>query len=106
MSCRHSGEFAVREASVRPMPSASAMSLTVVPEASAFAILVSLPSRRSSAVGDGVAGFTSAEFFRLVMPATSPPSVAPLNEYDFRERTRGGNRASSRTKVNSFAALV
>ena len=37
------------------MPSASAMSVTVAPEARALAILVRRPSRRSSAVGLGCA---------------------------------------------------
>ncbi len=46
MSCLHSGEFASREASVRPIPSASAISVTVAPEASAFAMRANRPSRR------------------------------------------------------------
>jgi hypothetical protein len=50
---RHSGEFASRDASVRPMPSASAMSVRVAPAARAFAIDVRRPSRRSSTVGAG-----------------------------------------------------
>ena len=41
---------------MRPIPSASAMSVTVAPEASAFAIPASRPSRRSSAPGGGAAG--------------------------------------------------
>ena len=40
---------------MRPIPSASAISVTVAPEASAFAIRASRPSRRSSAVGLGCA---------------------------------------------------
>ena len=50
-NCRHSGAFASRYSSVRPIPSASAMSVTLAPEASALAIRVRRPSRRSSAVG-------------------------------------------------------
>jgi hypothetical protein len=42
-SCRHSGEFALREAIVRLMPSASAMSVTVCREASTFAIRARSP---------------------------------------------------------------
>ena len=44
---------------MRPMPSASAISVTVAPEARALAILVRRPSRRSSAVGFGCASSTS-----------------------------------------------
>jgi hypothetical protein len=51
--CRHSGEFASRDASVRSMPSASAMSVTVAPEARALAIRARRHSRRSSVVGLG-----------------------------------------------------
>ena len=49
------------------MPSASAISVTVAPEASALAILVRRPSRRSSAVGLGCASSTSVlGVFRLL----------------------------------------
>ena len=49
LNCRRSGEFASREASVRPIPSASAMWVMVAPEASALAIRAK--GLRSSAVG-------------------------------------------------------
>ena len=40
--------------------------------------------------------YGSAEFFRLVMPAKSPPSVAPLNEYDL---YRANTKRQPRKKV-------
>ena len=45
------------------MPSASAISVTVAPEASALAILVRRPSRRSSAVDAGLTGSSMAGVF-------------------------------------------
>ncbi len=40
---------------MRPMPSASAISVKVAPETSAFALLARRPSRRSSVVDAGLA---------------------------------------------------
>ena len=62
---------------MRPMPSASAMSVTVAPEASAFAIRARRPSRRSSAVDAGLTGASMAGVFRFCMHARwdEPPRI-------------------------------
>ena len=131
ITCRHSGEFASRDARVRPIPSASAISVTVAPEASALAMRKRRLSRRSSVVGldcassvIGVLAFAHAcQSARHVpfmcsisglptrsescLPESGSPSLWSVNlQHGFNPRSvLGGTSDPLWTKVQSIARL-